>query len=270
MSTIQGKIFEMLLGYRDLMCLGKLIDQKRPNDLKTISSIWPEFDAELVNLSHYIKYQLFCLKIWLSTIDDVLEGRPGLIHSHADLPLEDYVLGILQRNILVWKNWYMKGVLDFAKDKVVLDFGFGGMFYASHFVEIAKETYGIEKEDVEDFVRKNIIIPPNFTILKDTSSLDDRIDVVFFGEILHGKSANAIDMELMPMLRDVLKDDGIVVICELKEGTPLSRLFDLHMKIHGKVGALTRKQEILDVMEFQEIVFQKEFDYHYMIGGRLW
>ena len=260
----KDEILNLILGYRDSAVLFNQNQYIPSLTYESIKKMWPRLASDLISLSHYIRYQAFNYKLY-SKLASVEKER--LVNGHSDLPLRDYVLGLVERNRFVWKGEDMERVLDFAKNKVVVDFGYGGGFYADYFSKVAKKVYGIEKPDVAEFVSNTVTMPPNFVDIEDLSDLPCKVDIIWVSEVFHGDSVADIQ-KLVTIFKQHLKAGGKLYINELMPGTILSKHFDTHMKIHTNSGRLYRPGEWVNIINWKTCKI-RTYKYHYIVGGKI-
>jgi len=272
-NIIKDEVFNTILGYRDIALMGTMT-QESTVECHQFANYWPSFATELTQLQHYIRYEYFNYKLWL-TLHDCKEGINKIeqvVHSHDDLPLADYVLGLQERNKIVWQGIDLIKEFDFMDSKRILDFGFGSGFYTFKFGTKANIVYGLEKQDVHDFYINNLLsLQPfnlSFVPCSDLLEIPYDLDVIWLSEVIHGKSEGEI-LELIPQLKHHLKVDGILVVNELKPDTALSKHFNVQMKLHTSGGKLYTMQDIIDLIPFQQIKILRDYPYHYWIGGTL-
>ena len=269
LNTKVDEILNTILGYRDIALLGAIMNKEDAVEWHSFDIFWPSFASELTRLQHYIKYEYFNYILWLKLMDckGDLSRIEQVIQSHSDLPIEDYVLGLKERNSLIWQDIDLLTEFKFMENKVILDFGYGSGFYSTYFVIKGGHVYGIEKPDIYAYVG-NPVSNSLFTPLTLLYKLPELIDIVWLSEVIHGKSEGEI-IELIQHLKEHMKPESLLVINELKSNTPLSKHFNIQMKLHTSGGKLYSMQNIIDLIPFKKISVLREFNYHYWIGGTL-
>ncbi len=274
MKVDKDKVCQSILGYRDTALLGYIFAENTEftsEKLALLKRYWPVESQELFKLSHYIQYQIGNVMSWLQLQGRYESGKP-YINVHIDKPgmLKNYILGLTERNRLIWKDENMEEILSFAQGKKVLDYGYGGGFYADYFCKIAEEVCGIEQHDVADYVNNYIILPDKFKdITLDDKNYKQYFDVIFISEVLHGDSPEEI-MGMMEYIKPMLKPGGMLVVNELWQDTVLGKLFDIQMKLHTKGGRLYSPEELGHIIGYPKgFVTERGFKYHFMLKGVL-
>lgn len=262
--TDKYDIMGMMTGYRDLIVMNHIVTGKDDNLVKDIPV---QYRILAERMPHYIQYQYQNLIKWLGYFKGKL---PSDVHGTDLLPL--YVKGLGERNKFCWFDVNMKEWCSFAMGKVVMDVGYGSGFYSRLFCKCTNKgdsVYGIEKDDVADYVKKNIPLPDNFIRLDmgEVKNLSKGFDVIFLSEVLHGRTPEQIKTMVMTYAKH-LRNDGIVVINELNQDTALGRLFSINMTVHNKGGKLYSEQEIKSILGFKSIEVYRTSEYHWTMGGR--
>lgn len=261
------EIFSLIQGYQKsalLFSINSLPDNER---LMQLMRYYPNEYLELSNLDKFINYHTFNYDLWKS-IGYSMKTNIPVVKSHSDLNLEDYLIGLNQRNRLAWKDCDYQDIFGFVKDKTVLDFGCGGCFYSDIFSSMANKVYCYDKPDVISFVKEKIILREDkCSVIDDLEFLSyTNVDIIWISEVIHGKGIDEVK-DLLHFLKGYLKEGGIIVINELHPNTPLGELFDLQMKLHTKNGKLYKCDEIIKL--FNKITLVKMSKYHLIIGGEV-
>ncbi len=274
MKVDKDKVLQSILGYRDTALLGYIFAENTEftsEKLALLKRYWPVESHELFKLSHYIQYQVGNVMKWLQLQGIYESGKPIVnVHTHTPEMLNNYILGLTERNRLIWKDEDMDEVLSFAQGKKVLDYGYGGGFYTSYFCKIAEEVCGIEQPDVAEYVNDYIMLPDTFKdISLDVPDYEQYFDVIFISEVLHGDSPEEI-MGMLEWIKVMLKPGGLLVVNELWQDTVLGKLFDIQMKLHTTGGRLYSPQELGNIIGYPKgFVTERGFKYHYMLKGVL-
>ena len=260
-----NEVLKTVLGYQKsayLFYINQLPLEEREALLKPI---YKDMTRDLLKLDKFINYGKFNYPLWES-LEECVDRRIPKIHSHADLNLEDYLIGLNQRNRLAWSCINLNEFFSFAKDKKILDFGCGGCFYADIFSSMAQSVHCYDKPDVMEFIRANIILRKDKCFLREDIELFnyEAFDIIWVSEVIHGKSKEEI-RSLLRWLSMYLQPDGMIIINELLPDTPLSELFDIQMAIHTKGGKLYKPTEVYEL--FKEVKLEKKSDYHVVLGG---
>lgn len=243
------ELLQQILGYRNLPIMLSRCKQ----------------NVTYSKLEHYLRYQMFNYQLYSRLPEHKESGKP-LISGHQDLPLRDYILGMNERNRLIWEGYDMSEVLKFAIGKKVLDFGYGGGYYTDWFCHLCTEVYGIERPDVYAFVEANIVLPENFHPFPCIENIPS-VDVIWVSEVFHGKSENEINA-MVGDFRVYFKKGVKLYINELRPDTVLSQYFTQHMQLHTPEGKLYTPADFARLIGWKDISY-KEYPFHYIIGGEL-
>lgn len=260
-----AEVFEKILGYQK-SALMFYISQKPIEEQEILyKKFFKGISKELMELNRFISYNQFCYPYW-NNISECIDHRHPKIKGHADLNLEDYLIGLNQRNRLAWRN-VKPSFFNFVEDKVVLDFGCGGCFYTDIFSSMAKKVFAYDKPEVASFIKDVLLLRDGVVDIMDSSGFDNHtFDVIWVSEVIHGKSLQETK-SLLKMLSTFLNKDGILIVNELLPGTPLSELFDIQMRIHTPGGKLYEIDEIKRL--FKRVTLDIIGPYHQLIGGEL-
>jgi len=215
-------------------------------------------------LKHFLEYERFNYKLW-TRIEQRFDTNKPIIKGHEDLPLKDYIKGLVERNKLIWQNYNMLKVLNFVKRKTVLDFGFGGRFYTEYFCQLAKKVIGIEKKDVYEYVKENLYPISNFYPFSCFIPNNIKVDIIWISEVFHSDSYSEIH-NTIHYLKNHLNEKGKIYINELRPDTILSYQFDIQMKLHTQNGKLYSPHEFVQIISPKKVISYKKYLYHYILG----
>lgn len=259
---LKEEVLRHFYDYRSLCFLNDFFKYYTPEKYTIFKSYYPlRVRSCLYLMRHFIFYKHFTMESWLNYFR---YGEYEFATAHCPEQIENYILGLDEKNTLIWEGINLEKVLSFAKNKIVLDYGYGSGFYSKIFKKISKIVLGREQYSVFNYHRSNRTYPftDKWSVLKGNKAFD----IIWISDVFHGDSEEQIQNQIKTLRHNYLKKGGSIVVNTMVGGTTLSHLFNLHMKVFTSGGKQHSILDLIRIIGFKKYTL-KFYPYYCIIKG---